>query len=338
MARITGVDVSEHNGTVDWRGLKQAGVRFAIIRDGYGKSAEDSRFKYNIEQALANNIPVGVYHFSYALDVAGAKKEAERCLEIIKGYNVSLPVFFDFEYDTVRYASEHGVTLGKNQFNNHAVAFCETIEAAGYRAGVYYNLDYYNRMVDMSKIGKYVKWYAQYNSTPDISDWTIWQYSSSGTFSGVTGRFDMNVADESFLSSKYTAGWQQDDTGWWYQYVDGSYPKDKLVIIDGKWYAFDDRGYMVHDKSWAADNYTYTADSNGVVTWKERIEVPEETKFYKTVGELPDYYRAPIKKLMAAGFLNGKSGEGDSTVLDMSEEGVRVLVILERALEANGLM
>ena len=74
---ILGIDVSEHNGALDWAKIKASGVQFAIIRTGYGVSHVDNYFEKNIQGALAQNIPVGVYHFSYALDAAGAKKEGE---------------------------------------------------------------------------------------------------------------------------------------------------------------------------------------------------------------------------------------------------------------------
>ena len=154
MSKIIGIDVSTHNGTLDWAALKKAGVAFAIIRTGYGTSHTDSEFARNMEGAIANGIPVGVYHFSYALDAAGAKREAEYVAKLLEPYKdkIALPVLFDFEYDTVSYAQKQGVTLGKTAFNAHAVAFCEAIKAAGYTPGVYYNLDYYTRMADPAKL------------------------------------------------------------------------------------------------------------------------------------------------------------------------------------------
>ena len=99
MANIIGIDVSYANGTIDWSKVKAAGISFAIIRGGYGRYQVDSQFENNITGALAQGIPVGIYWFSYALDVAGAKAEAQKCLETIRGYDVKLPIFFDFEYD-----------------------------------------------------------------------------------------------------------------------------------------------------------------------------------------------------------------------------------------------
>ena len=155
MSNIYGIDVSEHNGTLDWNRIKASGIRFAIIRSGYGVTHKDMQLENNLRGAIAADIPMGIYHFSYALTPDGAKKEAEFCLSLLQAYRnqISLPLFFDFEYDTVRYASEQGVTLGRAAFNDHAVAFLETVRSAGYTPGIYFNLDYKNRFVDSSRLG-----------------------------------------------------------------------------------------------------------------------------------------------------------------------------------------
>lgn len=208
MANIYGIDVSEHNGNLDWAKIKAAGIKFAIIRTGYGVSHEDTQFKNNITGALAQGIPVGVYHFSYALDETGAKGEAAFVLSLLAPYKdkITLPVFFDFEYDTVDYAKKKGITLGKQAFNAHAVAFLEAVRAAGYTPGVYYNLDYKNRFVDASEVGGYVQWYAQYASKASWTGYDLWQYSSTFTISGHSCKFDINLADESIIAGHSTSG------------------------------------------------------------------------------------------------------------------------------------
>lgn len=202
MANIYGIDVSEHNGTLNWAKIKASGVKFAIIRTGYGKSYTDKQFHANMKGALAQGIPVGVYHFSYALNAAGAKNEAAFVVELLAPYKdqITLPVFFDFEYDTVDYAAKNGVTLGKQAFNDHAVEFLEAVKAAGYTPGIYYNLDYKKRFVDDSRLGGYVQWYAQYASKAAWTGYDLWQYSSSHKISGHSCNFDINVADESVIS------------------------------------------------------------------------------------------------------------------------------------------
>lgn len=343
MAKIIGIDVSEHNGALDWAKIKAAGIGFAIIRSGYGVSHTDNYFKRNMEGALAQGIPVGVYHFSYALNAAGAKNEAAFVLKLLEPYKdkINLPVFFDFEYDTVSYAKKQGVTLGKEAFNAHTVAFCETIKTAGYTPGTYYNLDYLRKYVDINRVGKYVQWYAQYASTASAAGWAIWQYSSSYTIPGCSGRFDVNVlADASLLAGttgKYTVGWHNDGKGWWYANSTTTYYKEQWAKIKDKWYYFDKEGYTVSN-AWKVENNsdTYYLGADGdmqtgiVVGLGTDGKLQPLERYYHLLSELPDYYRAEIDKLVESGKLKGKSGEGENLVLDMSESAVRVLIILNR--------
>ncbi len=346
MAKIIGIDVSEHNGALDWAAIKKAGISFAVIRDGYGTSHTDNYFKRNIEGAIAQGIPIGIYHFSYALDAAGAKKEAEFVLSLLKPYSgkITLPVFFDFEYDTVSYAKKQGVTLGREAFNSHTVAFCETVKAAGYTPGVYYNLDYLRNYVDIDRVGKYVQWYAQYASTASASGWGLWQYSSSYTIPGCSGRFDVNVLGDASLltgttstTGKYTIGWHQDSKGWWYADSTTTYYKDRWAKIKGKWYLFDKGGYMLAD-CWHVDSDgdTYYLGADGDMQTNMVVGLGTDGKlqpiepYYHLVSELPDYYRTEIDKLVEAGKLAGKSGEGENLVLDLSESALRAIIICNR--------
>ena len=340
---ILGIDVSEHNGALDWAKIKASGVQFAIIRTGYGASHVDNYFEKNIQGALAQNIPVGVYHFSYALSAAGAKNEAAFVLKLLEPYKdmLTLPVFYDFEYDTVDYAKKQGVTLGKEAFNAHTAAFCETIQSAGYTPGVYYNLDYFRRFVDKSRVGDYVLWFAQYASAPGVSDYAIWQYSSSHTIPGVSGRIDANILKDTSLlektTDKYTPGWHKDKTGWWYADTGNSYYQSRWAKIKEKWYYFDKEGYMAANQwqlSAEGDTYYLGADgdmqTNMVVGLGSDGRLQPIERFYHLISQLPDYYRAEIDPLIAAGILKGKAGEGENLVLDLSESALRAMIILSR--------
>lgn len=332
-----GIDVSEHNGTLDWGKIKAAGIEYAIIRGGYGRYKVDSECIANLKGAAANGIPVGIYWFSYALDAASAREEARKCLETISGYDVTLPIYFDFEYDTVEYAKKQGVTLGRQAFNDHAVAFCEAVEAGGYAAGVYYNLDYLNRFVDTSRLGGYSVWYAQYASSPNISAYDIWQYSSSGTISGLSGRFDFNdLKNDALLDGgkKVEAGWKKNSTGWWYVHEDGSYTTNGWEQIDGKWYWFDDNGYMATDRWVMGAKTSYYVGGDGAIVTNKAVKIGPDGgltvagDWYPTISSAPDYYRETLEKLRAKGILKGTDEAG---TLDMSEDSVRVLVLLDRA-------
>lgn len=339
----TGIDVSVWNGRLDWAALKKAGVAFAIIRTGYGTSHTDSEFARNMDGAIANGIPVGVYHFSYALDAAGAKREAEYVAKLLEPYKdkITLPVFFDFEYDTVDYAKKQGVTLGKTAFNTHTVAFCEAIRAAGYIPGVYYNLDYYRRFVDDTALAGYIHWYAQYASSASIDGWDLWQFTSTGKLSGVSGTFDVNVlANEDLLTGgKYTGptGWQKNDTGWWYVHEDGSYTTDDWEQIDGKWYHFDKEGYMQSNRWIIGAKTSYYLGNNGVMATNKTLKINAEGElvpagdYYEKLSDVPSEYRSVLHFLIASGIIKGRGGSGEDLVIDLSEEAVRVLVMLDRA-------
>lgn len=297
MASIYGIDVSEHNAKLDWSKIKASGIKFAIIRTGYGKGYTDAQFHANMKGALAQGIPVGVYHFSYALNTAGAKKEAEFMLSLLSDYKgkITLPVFFDFEYDTVDYAKKQGVTLGKQAFNDHTVAFCEAVKAAGYTPGVYYNLDYKNRFVDASRLGDYVQWYAQYNKTASWTGYDLWQYSSSHTINGISGRFDINVADESFIATAPAS----------------SQPKKSITeiakeVIAGKWYNGEERRAALE-----AAGYDYQAVQDEV----NRLYDAEKSAATDSGTESPQFFDATKKngvkyKVKANGGLNMRAGAG----------------------------
>lgn len=191
---VNGIDVSNWNEDLDWQQIKNAGYQFVIIRSSF-RNTTDARFIQNISQATALNIPVGVYHFSYALNPEQAKQEAQYVLELIKSYPIQLPIFFDFEYDTIKKAAAAGVTLNKDNFNSHAIAFLSEIERAGYIPGIYYNLDYYRTMVDKDRLplDKYFIWLAQYANATSISEFDMWQYTSKGRIDGHRNvDFDLN--------------------------------------------------------------------------------------------------------------------------------------------------
>lgn len=190
---LKGIDISHHQGAVDFAKVKQAGIDFIILREGYGKNV-DKKFMEYVAAAKAAGIPIhGVYHFSYALNEAGALAEADVCVENMKaaGLGTDVMVFFDFEYDTVANAAKHGVLLNKPQCNQHTKAFCEEIKKHGYKVGVYTNLDYYKNMYDKDLLSKYVLWLADYTGEPDVPC-LYHQYSSKGSVSGINTHVDMN--------------------------------------------------------------------------------------------------------------------------------------------------
>lgn len=189
--KIKLIDVSVHQGNIDFKRVKAAGIVGVIIRAGYGKNNIDKRFKENIRHALAAGLKVGIYWFSYAYTTEMARKEAEYCLQAIKGYNVTLPVFFDWEYDSMSYAQKNGVKPTKNLITQMYGTFCKTIKKAGYKAGYYDNPDYLKNHVNQDELKGYYFWLAHYTSKRSmVCD--IWQYSDKGRVDGINGAVDMN--------------------------------------------------------------------------------------------------------------------------------------------------
>lgn len=344
VAKITGIDISEFQTVTDWNKVKAAGIKFVIIRSGYGKTYTDAEFKKNIEGAISVGIPFGIYHFSYALSADGAKQEAQYVINLLKPYKskITLPVFYDFEGATVDYAKKQGVTLGKQQFNDFTVAFCDTMIAAGYKAGTYFNLTYYDNWVDKSRLGKYTRWFAQYNSYAQCDWFDLWQYSSSGSVNGISGRVDMNTADESLINGKTTTeGWQKDSKGWWYRYADGTWPASTWANINGELYWFNADGYCVTDQwvkgTGSQSAWSFYVGSDGKIVKNHTLKLDGDGKlvpagvFYHKLGDVTyKEFRSVLDILVQKGALKGESGTGDNMVINLSEEAVRMFVIQHR--------
>lgn len=195
MAKQKGIDISTWQGTVDFAKVKADGIQFVILREGY-RQAIDNKFLEYVQGCQKAGIPVlGVYHFSYALNVEQAKQEAVSCVNNMKkaGLGKDVIVFFDLEYDSVDKAKAQGVTIGKAECIAHTKAFCEQVTALGYKAGIYSNLDYYNRMYSKDLIDKYVFWLACWSDSQNPAmDCVVWQYSSKGKVNGISGNVDMD--------------------------------------------------------------------------------------------------------------------------------------------------
>lgn len=189
-----GIDVSKWQGTIDWAKVAKSNVSFAILRAGYGRyaSQKDPTFEDNYNNAKAAGIPVGAYHYSYAKDVAAAKQEAEVFLSWIKGKQFEYPVAFDIEEGSV-------FNLGKNTVSEIIDAFCSAVESAGYYVCVYTNKNWLDNVVSAEIKSKYDIWLAQWTNTPSYNGaYGIWQYTSSGTVEGISGRVDLNIAYKNY--------------------------------------------------------------------------------------------------------------------------------------------
>lgn len=198
-----GIDISEHNGKIDWDIVKGSGlVDFAILRAGYGKGVPDKMFDYNASECKRVGIPIGVYWFSYAKNAEEAKKEAEFCLDDILPYkdNLVYPIAYDFEDDSVRNCSKAGITIvGKEFATSLALNFLNIIKEYEWSSAIYTNPAYMTRYFDMNRLTAHDLWLAQWPATPNpsirpSSQPAIWQYSSTGSIPGIRGHVDLNVS------------------------------------------------------------------------------------------------------------------------------------------------
>lgn len=207
MATLKGIDVSKHNGSINWSKVKDAGIKFVIIRAGYGSSTVDEKFEEYIKGAIKQDLGIGIYWFSYAISEEKAKKEAIKCMEVIKPYkeHINYPVFYDFEYDSVRYAKKQGVSINKTKATAFAYAFLKEINKGGYIPGLYTNIDFSNNYFFKSTQRQYDVWIAQYRSRTTYSEpYVMWQYSDKGKVSGISGYCDMNYSYKDYNSQKNT--------------------------------------------------------------------------------------------------------------------------------------
>lgn len=190
------IDVSEHNGTINWEEVKKH-IDGAIIRCGYGMDQtdqDDKQWERNVAECERLGIPYGVYLYSYATNTERAKSEAQHVLRLIKGHKLSYPVYFDME--------EKGT---ESVAVENAKLFGDMIEEAGYWCGVYYNKDWHNRVVK-GQLDRFTLWGASYGSNngqvqenykPNFGE-DIWQYSSTGKVPGISGNVDVNVCYRDF--------------------------------------------------------------------------------------------------------------------------------------------
>lgn len=190
----TGIDVSYHNGEIDWKRAQESGIEFAIIRGGFGKNNIDKQAHNNFIKCNSIGLPVGMYWFSYAYTENMARCEARYAVALAKMHVLEYPIYFDFEYDSADYMyRKAGVHATKHLVTELAKAFCDEVEKAGYYAGIYANNDYVKNYYESTIFERYDLWYASYVSNPLI-DAHLWQFTSTGTVPGVVGNVDMNRA------------------------------------------------------------------------------------------------------------------------------------------------
>ena len=193
-----GIDVSSHNGDIDWKQVKEAGVEFVFIRAGYrgnsqGKLHKDSRFEANYKGAHENGIPVGIYFFSQATTEDEAWEEVELVDEYLKGKQIDLPVVFDME-ESGEGDKGRVKPLNRDQKTRIAVTWLEGISQKGYKPMIYNSKSLLNHLFSIGYLQNYDFWVAQYNNKPTYDyRFSVWQYSNTGEIPGIPKAVDLDL-------------------------------------------------------------------------------------------------------------------------------------------------
>lgn len=256
-----GIDVSSWQGkNINWDKVKADGIEFAILRCGYGSDEpgqDDSCFKRNVQECERVGIPYGVYLYSYANTEKKARNEAAHTLRLIKdaGADPDYPVYYDLEDDVT-------LKVGRTKIIKYAEIYCEAIEAAGYDAGIYASLTWWNKYLNSTSLDKYDKWIAQWNPICTYEgEYGIWQYTSSGTVDGISGRVDMNF---SYHDPEPKTGFHTISNIKYYYDADGKLQKNKWIEADGKKYYAKASGAIATGYV-KIDGFYYLFDSEGVM-------------------------------------------------------------------------
>lgn len=293
---VFGVDISSNNGAVDFGALKRAGVKFVLIRCGYGDniaSQDDSRFFENVRKAQGAGMPYGVYLYSYALNTSQAKSEAAHALRLLRQIDKpAYGVWFDME-DADGYKARNGMP-SNDTLVKICEAFCVELETQGYYTGLYGALSWLNNQLDDSRLAKYDKWVAQWNSTCDYAQpYGIWQYTDNLVIGGK--RFDGNWAYKDYPS------------------LTGETKKEESELTKAE-----------------MEKIANAAVSKGIANLEKRLA--QENPTYNTLGEVPDYWREEIRQLMESGVIAGTGGGK----LGLTKSECKAAVIVKRAMELKG--
>lgn len=253
---IKGIDVSSYQDKPGWEKVAKSSIKFAILRI-HQKTGIDSSFEYNYKGCKSNGILFGGYKYSYALTPAQAIDEAEDVIAVLNGRGLDFPVFYDLEWPNQR-------KLGKQAVENIAVAFLTRIKKAGYKVGIYCNLDWYNNVLS-DTLKKYDCWIARYPASdngsvqerlrPSVG--VGWQYSSKGKVPGINGNVDMNVFYKDYRDSDQRGETKMSKTD----------AINKLILI-----AKNEIGYLEKNNNSQLDSKTANAGSNNYTKYWQDIK------------------------------------------------------------------
>lgn len=282
---IKGIDVSEFQGSIDWSKVKNDGIEFAILKLGniydYDANYKDSKFETNYKNARAQGIKIGAYIYNYCNTVDTLKEGLEWALEQLDGKKFDMPIYLDMEDKDIQGETVETLT---NQCNE----FARFVQDKNYKAGVYANVNWLKNKLNPSEFDKDISvWAAQYYTECQYTgDYDIWQYTSSGKVSGISGNCDMNyLYNENIIEESTTTGNDKKSV-------------DELAkeVIDGKWGDGEERKKKLEEAG-----YDYNAVQDRV---NEMLAKPK-----KSITEV------------AKDVINGKYGNGDERKKKLEAEG-----------------
>lgn len=278
------IDVSKHNGVIDWAKVKASGIYGAIIRCGYGDniaSQDDVQFKNNVKGCIDNGIPFSVYIYSYAKTNAQIESEAQHVMRLIEPYkdNLSFPVYLDLEGK----GTENGAVA-------RARIFAKILQDNGYKVGMYANQYWWNNF--LKGLDEYPKWVAKYSSTkPNVKDYIMWQYTSTARVDGIKGNVDVS----------YFYGELENIIGTAVSEPEPRYQSNQEVaeeVIAGKWGNGEER-----KKRLTEAGYDYNAIQkivNGMLNSTPKPQAVYYTiKSGDTLGKLAKKYGTTVAQLVA---------------------------------------
>lgn len=193
---LLGIDVSRYQGEIDWEQVKAAGIKFVMIRLGYrgyggGQLKEDAFAQVNYQGAKAAGLKVGAYFFSQAITREEAVEEAEYAMEIARGWELDMPLVYDWECLADDYRT---VGVDARQLTDYTKAFCDTVESAGYDAMIYFNSNQSRKEMHLEELTGYDFWLALYSDRMEYPyKVDMWQYTNQGSVPGISGNVDINL-------------------------------------------------------------------------------------------------------------------------------------------------
>lgn len=307
-AKARGIDVSQWQGTIDWKKMKANGVQFAIIRAGVTKSNgttyKDYECDNNVKGCEANGIPYGFYFYSCATTTSKVDKEISAMKSYIKGTHPTYPVYYDLE--------DSKVAAKKSTFiTNMAVKFCDSMNAAGYKGGVYASKSWWTSYLTSSKVDKYEKWVAQWPKSFGSSSrcsysksYGMWQFTDAGKV-GTVKPLDMDFAYKNY--SNDTPGYWDYDNGVFMEELDpGSaiegenseindsdegdvkyaVAKDKWIVSGGNSYYLDEEGHKLNYGFHEINGALYYFNSSGYIYKSKWLTIDGKKYYAQSNGKL----------------------------------------------------